>query len=558
MLQLVVLVALMMISAGLWGFAYAQFPLWIALPGWMFLVLALALGAHLLVSESPRKRLRAIREVIRNVRDRGQLSNRLDESGVDEIAGLSRDINTMLRTLQGIVGQVVFNAGQLSGAASETEAKARHVRDGSEQQERAIEESSAAVEEVSRSIASVAEHATSASTMAEQVMQQSIEGSRSVNHVADEIGLIAQTVEQSAEQVKRLGGLSQEVGQVIKLIEGIAEQTNLLALNAAIEAARAGESGRGFAVVADEVRGLAERTRKATGEIADTIGAIMEGANGAVRAIDESVSHAGRGAQQAREAAQMLDEIRQQIIATRESISFIAKATCEQAEASEGIARQVATISEHGQSNLQAVNEKLKVAERLSQMAGNLKEVGQVFDLGQEGVRIQDIHQRMPELARKLAGEVGRAFERALDSGRINMDHLFEVEYRPIPHTRPQKYNTRSDSLADELLPAIQEPVLSGFPEVAYAITADRNGYVPTHNKKFAQPLTGDEKVDLVQNRTKRIFDDPVGKRVGAHEMPFLLQTYRRDTGEIMHDVSAPIYVRGRHWGGFRIGYRTE
>ncbi len=81
---------------------------------------------------------------------------------------------------------------------------------------------------------------------------------------------------------------------------------------------------------------------------------------------------------------------------------------------------------------------------------------------------------------------------------------------------------------------------------------------MPTHNRRFSQPLTGDEKIDLLGNRTKRIFDDPVGKRVGAHELPFLLQTYRRDTGEIMHDVSAPIYVNGRHWGGFRIGYRTD
>jgi methyl-accepting chemotaxis protein len=36
---------------------------------------------------------------------------------------------------------------------------------------------------------------------------------------------------------------------------------------------------------------------------------------------------------------------------------------------------------------------------------------------------------------------------------------------------------------------------------------------------------------------------------------PFLIQTYRRDTGEVVHDISAPIQVCGRHWGGFRIGY---
>ena len=93
---------------------------------------------------------------------------------------------------------------------------------------------------------------------------------------------------------------------------------------------------------------------------------------------------------------------------------------------------------------------------------------------------------------------------------------------------------------------------------IAYAIACDRRGYVPTHNSRYCQALTGDEKLDMAGNRTKRIFDDPVGSRCGDHRLPFLLQTYRRDTGEIMHDMSAPVMVKGRHWGGVRVGYRTE
>ena len=100
--------------------------------------------------------------------------------------------------------------------------------------------------------------------------------------------------------------------------------------------------------------------------------------------------------------------------------------------------------------------------------------------------------------------------------------------------------------------------MLEGIAEVAYAGAVDVNGYFPTHNKRFSKPLTGDEKVDVANNRTKRIFNDPVGKKCGSHEQPYLLQTYRRDTGEIMHDLSVPIYVQDRHWGGFRLGYRTE
>ena len=89
---------------------------------------------------------------------------------------------------------------------------------------------------------------------------------------------------------------------------------------------------------------------------------------------------------------------------------------------------------------------------------------------------------------------------------------------------------------------------------IIYAGAVDRNGYFPTHNKKFSQPLTGNYETDLANNRTKRIFSDHTGARCGKSTQSFLLQTYKRDTGEIMHDLSAPIYVNGKHWGGFRIG----
>jgi methyl-accepting chemotaxis protein len=60
----------------------------------------------------------------------------------------------------------------------------------------------------------------------------------------------------------------------------------------------------------------------------------------------------------------------------------------------------------------------------------------------------------------------------------------------------------------------------------------------------------------IINNRTKRIFNDPTGIHCGSHAESFLLQTYKRDTGEILHVLSVPIYVNGKHWGGFRIGFK--
>ena len=99
--------------------------------------------------------------------------------------------------------------------------------------------------------------------------------------------------------------------------------------------------------------------------------------------------------------------------------------------------------------------------------------------------------------------------------------------------------------------------MLQQYPEFVYAGAVDRNGYFPTHNRKFSAEPTGDIKKDTLHSRSKRIFNDPVSKRCGNHNLPFLIQTYRRDTGEVVHDISSPIFVRGKQWGGFRIGYRA-
>ncbi len=91
--------------------------------------------------------------------------------------------------------------------------------------------------------------------------------------------------------------------------------------------------------------------------------------------------------------------------------------------------------------------------------------------------------------------------------------------------------------------------------DVVFAGAVDINGYFPTHNTRYSQPLTGDIEIDTVNNRTKRIFDDPTGIAAAQNTNPYLQQIYQRDTGETMWDISAPIMVNGIHWGGFRIGF---
>jgi methyl-accepting chemotaxis protein len=230
----------------------------------------------------------------------------------------------------------------------------------------------------------------------------------------------------------------------------------------------------------------------------------------------------------------------------------------QQSRTGQSIADHVRRIKDMADANNAVAAETLVAVDHVECLAENLREISNVFKLGPAGEQALSTHARMPALVRQAALSIAQLFDKALDAGRIKLDDLFDDRYQPIANTRPQKYKTRFDDFTDQHLPPLQESLLEQCKAAVYAISIDRNAYVPTHNRKFSQPLTGNEKIDFVNSRSKRLFDDPVGKRCGAHQQPFLLQTYRRDTGEVMHDISAPIYVKGRHWGGFRIGYKTE
>lgn len=499
-----------------------------------------------------------IRQTIRTTRDDGDLERRVNVQTASSLTPVAYAYNDLIASIQGIITRVLFNSVQVASAAQNLISDARSTAESSEAQNSAAEQTAEAVAEMSAGVDYASAKAEETARIARAASENSAKGAVIVQSASAEIERIARSVEQSATVIAALGERSQQISGIVKVIHDIADQTNLLALNAAIEAARAGEQGRGFAVVADEVRKLAERTTAATSEIGSVIDAIQNETRNAISTIRAGSDQARNGAALASEAAEALNLINEGAQKTLEMATDIAKTMIEQSGKTSAIAEHVTNIIGLADANTECARNTLTEANQLNYLALNLEELGSIFKMGATGEIARKVHQKMPAVVQEAAGKVSRALEEAVVRGQIQLDDLFDSTYKPLGKTRPEKFNTKFDALCDKLLPPVQEPYLAGTPEITYTIACDRRGYVPTHNNKFCQPLTGDDKKDTLGNRTKRIFGDTVGKRCGDHELPFLLQTYRRDTGEIMHDISAPIYVKGRHWGGLRIGYRTE
>lgn len=152
---------------------------------------------------------------------------------------------------------------------------------------------------------------------------------------------------------------------------------------------------------------------------------------------------------------------------------------------------------------------------------------------------------------------IGKVIEEAVDNGVFSVKDAFDTEYVQIPGFDPPKYHTKYDFYLDKAILAMQDEFLKDE-SVVFAVAVDKNGYLPTHNTRFQKPITGDKDKDLAGNRTKRIFNDPIGLKAAQNTQESFQQIYNRDTGETMWDISTPIYVKGKHWGGFRIGFSLE
>jgi len=303
----------------------------------------------------------------------------------DEVGQLCAAVNEMSNALNTIVGDVRSSASDVAAASTEIAATAEQVSAGVDEQSDQITQVASAVEEMSRSISEVATSSNDASSNANAAGSAAQEGGQVVSQTIADMQDIDKTVSEAAGAVRQLGKRGEQIGAVITVINDIADQTNLLALNAAIEAARAGEHGRGFAVVADEVRKLADRTTKATEEIAGSITAIQDETTAAVDTMTAGTERVKAGVQQAGKAGESLSAIVDQAGSVSGMINTIAASAEEQSAASTQISQNIQSIKSVADQNAQAVTQSATAATELSQKAENLQAMVAEFKTRQAG-----------------------------------------------------------------------------------------------------------------------------------------------------------------------------
>lgn len=485
----------------------------------------------------------------------GQLEEEIPVVSDDEIGTVSAAFNrmttTIVKTLRLEIDkskrlfltlkEAVF---QLAGSASRLTSISVQQSTAATQQASSVQQLTTTAEQVAVTARQIMENALLVESCADEANNTCLSGSNDVGAAIAGMENLRSQVQQIASSMLRLGEDSQRIGAIIEIIDEISDQTNLLALNAAIESAGAGEHGKRFAVVAKEVRRLAERTVDATRQIRDLITEIRQATNSTIMVTEE-------GTKGVDEASRLVDQV-------DSSFAKLLKVVDNTAQAAREITLSTRQQTSACQQIAETMNEVRDVAHQTADSALETERaIADITNLAEELRHLieEEIQAKGKRTALEGAAIMTGLLAGAITRGELSRAELFDKNYRPIPDTSPQKYHTAYDSYTDKHLQRQLDEYLEADDQVVFAVVVDTNGYLPTHNSRYSQPLTGDLEADRTGNRTKRMFDDPVGLAAARNLSEVLVQAYNRDTGEKMWDISAPILIDGEHWGAFRVGY---
>jgi len=448
-------------------------------------------------------------------------------------------LRDVVEKIRGIGLDTAIGATQLTGIAGSISAKTDSQKEISDIVFTASNEANNAIHEVSQSTQYVAGKTANDLKMAQTSYEELVD-------VTGKVGQIDTAIESFRLTVEQLGKSSAHILSIVDIINDIAEQTGLLSFNATIEAARAAEHGKGFAVVAEEVRDLSKRIKPATEEISGNIKEMIEIVSQAQAETMEISEYSkltkdivGKATENFQNMVTDFEDSNDELTKIASAIEELATNNTEVTLKVEGINSLSQEIAGDMQESEQAINKLNTVTEKMLEMVSSIRTGAGKFDAFiSQCYETKDLYtQKIEEIKRTGV-------------------NIFDTNYKKVPHSDPQKYLTSySESFVQKLQHVVDEN-LQKMAGATYCLVIDRNGYLPVHQKQFSQPMTGDPQKDLLNSRHQRIFmSNTTERRRCTHTETMLLQTYLRDTGQILSDLSMPIFIDGKHWGAMIVGF---
>jgi len=311
----------------------------------------------------------------------GDLTVNIPVESNDEIGQLFNGFNKTADNLRKTVIDILTSVESTAHSVAEISSSTEEMSAGAQEQSSQTTEVAGATEQMTKTIIQTASNANIASELSKEANQQAKLGVEKVSENKKGITRIINSAEKTGRIIASLASKTDQIGDIAQTIDDIADQTNLLALNAAIEAARAGEQGRGFAVVADEVRKLAERTTKATKEIAETIKSIQVEAKEADRSMVEAGEAVVHGQKLTEEVEESLVSILQSTERVSSEIEQVATAAVEQSATSEEISKNIEMINNVISESAQGLQQIAVASNNLMQLSQHLKERVAIFQI---------------------------------------------------------------------------------------------------------------------------------------------------------------------------------
>lgn len=490
-------------------------------------------------------------EVLRGVEDRdGDISATLPDQTFDEISEMARSYNGFSFSLKKMIADTRQRSVQVSLSASQLQKVILETKMSAEAQEVQAQKVFQASQESSQAIEGIALHTHNISKSNENNLVEIRSAGVEMRHVQEQMRAIENQVADFQIVVKKLSENSENIIKVLNLVQDFSDQTNLLALNASIEAARAGDAGRGFSVVADEVRSLSQKVNVATQEIDSNVHEMVSlvdstrsGASNIMKYVSDTDGYIAQTSQKFESMISDFEIVSGQmndIGAAIEELSYTNHNTHEHVTEITSLSNTIKTEMDRSvQHSIELENSTEKMQELLSR-----------FSIGFGG--FEDIL--------RISQEGASAVQRGLNELAINGSQLFDANYiRTNPGQLPEKYDLSYTNEYEKVIQPILDRVTSENPVLVMACAFDINGYVPAHNSKISRPMTGDFEKDNALSRHRRLYNATRAEQRRADQTsPFLLLTFIRDTGEIMNSISVPLYVEGRHWGNFCVGFLPD